>query len=162
MKRGDIYFIKSTYREEGSEQRADRPAVIVSNDKNNEFSDTVEVVYMTTQPKSDLPTHVLTRSALKPSTLLCEQITTVSKSRVDGWIGTLSEDEMQTLDVALAISLGLDFSAPAIKEPVKEVEEAQIFGEDKDLWPTIERLQTERDLYKKVYEDLLEVLKAGR
>ncbi len=162
MKRGDIYFIKSTYREEGSEQRADRPAVIVSNDKNNEFSDTVEVVYMTTQPKNDLPTHVLTRSALKPSTVLCEQITTVAKSRVDGWIGTLSEEEMQTLDVALAISLGLDFGALAIKEPVKEVEEAQIFGEDKDLWPTIERLQIERDLYKKVYEDLLEVLKAGR
>lgn len=162
MKRGDIYFIKSTYREEGAEQRADRPAVIVSNDKNNEFSDTVEVVYMTTQPKNDLPTHVLTRSALKPSSVLCEQITTVSKSRVDGWIGTLSEDELQTLDVALAISLGLDFSAPTIKEPVKEVEEAQTFGEDKDLWPTIERLQIERDLYKKVYEDLLEVLKAGR
>ena len=72
MKRGEIYFIKSTYREEGSEQRGDRPAVIVSNDANNEHSDVVEIVYMTTKPKTDLPTHVFTRSALSPSTILCE------------------------------------------------------------------------------------------
>lgn len=50
MKRGEIYYIESTYRETGSEQRGGRPAVIVSNDKNNENSEVVEVVYMTTKP----------------------------------------------------------------------------------------------------------------
>ena len=50
MKRGEIYYIESTYREIGSEQRGGRPAVIVSNDKNNENSEVVEVVYMTTKP----------------------------------------------------------------------------------------------------------------
>ena len=35
MKRGQIYYVRSNYREEGSEQRGGRPAVIVSNDKNN-------------------------------------------------------------------------------------------------------------------------------
>lgn len=49
MKRGEIYYIESTYRETGSEQRGGRPAVIVSNDKNNENSEVVEVVYMTTK-----------------------------------------------------------------------------------------------------------------
>ena len=43
MKRGEIYYIESTYRETGSEQRGGRPAVIVSNDKNNENSEVVEV-----------------------------------------------------------------------------------------------------------------------
>ena len=52
MKRGEIYYIESTYRETGSEQRGGRPAVIVSNDKNNENSEVVEVVYMTTKPKN--------------------------------------------------------------------------------------------------------------
>lgn len=52
MKRGEIYYIESTYRETGSEQRGGRPAVIVSNDKNNENSEVVEVVYMTTKPKT--------------------------------------------------------------------------------------------------------------
>lgn len=69
MKRGEIYYIESTYRETGSEQRGGRPAVIVSNDKNNENSEVVEVVYMTTKPKNDLPTHVLSgvHSPLLPS-----------------------------------------------------------------------------------------------
>lgn len=44
MKRGQIYYIESNHQEIGSEQRAGRPAVIVSNDKNNENSTTVEVV----------------------------------------------------------------------------------------------------------------------
>lgn len=45
-------------------------------------SNTVEVVYMTTKPKTDLPTHVYIESALRPSTLLCEQISTVSEERI--------------------------------------------------------------------------------
>ena len=112
MKRGEIYFIKSNHNEIGSEQRADRPAVIVSNDKSNEHSETVEIVYLTTKPKTDLPTHVLTRSALSPSTILCESVCTVSKKRVKEWIGTLTDSEMKSVDAALAISLGLDFEQP--------------------------------------------------
>lgn len=84
-----------------------RPAVIVSNDKNNAKSNTVEVVYMTTKPKTDLPTHVYIESALRPSTLLCEQISTVSEGRIGEWIGELTDDEAKELDVALAISLGM-------------------------------------------------------
>lgn len=74
IKRGDIYFIRDTRQSIGSEQKADRPAVIVSNDANNKHSGVYEVVYMTTQPKTDLPTHFITSSALRTSTVLCEQI----------------------------------------------------------------------------------------
>ena len=52
---------------------------------------------MTTKPKTDLPTHVYIESALRPSTLLCEQISTVSEERIG----------VKELDVALAISLGM-------------------------------------------------------
>ena len=89
MKRGEIYYIESTYRETGSEQRGGRPAVIVSNDKNNENSEVVEVVYMTTKPKNDLPTNVFIRSALSPSTVLCEQVNSVSTKRIGTLIGKL-------------------------------------------------------------------------
>lgn len=54
MKRGEIYYIESTYRETGSEQRGGRPAVIVSNDKNNENSEVVEVVYRIVQQDPDV------------------------------------------------------------------------------------------------------------
>ena len=82
IKRGDIYFIRDTRQSIGSEQKADRPAVIVSNDANNKHSGVYEVVYMTTQPKTDLPTHFITSSALRTSTVLCEQISSVYEERI--------------------------------------------------------------------------------
>lgn len=178
MKRGEIYFIRSTYKETGSEQRGDRPAVIVSNNNNNN-SDVVEIVYMTTRPKNDMPTHVFIRSALSPSTLLCEQIHSVSKERVDAQIGTLTHDELQALDAALAISLGLNFGTvekvkevKVVREPTAEEWEAMRESVRNELIPTLPapapvteqsadliRLQTERDLYKKFAEDLMEAVR---
>ena len=110
MKRGDVYFIKSNNKEEGVEIHANRPAVIVSNDAANEHSELLEVCYLTTAPKKDLPTHVLTRSCLRPSTIIAEQITTVSKTRVGDYIGRITPDEQAALDKAMAISLGIDYS----------------------------------------------------
>lgn len=52
-------------------------------------------------------THVYIESALRPSTLLCEQISTVSEERIGEWIGELTESEVQDLDIALAVSLGM-------------------------------------------------------
>lgn len=80
IKRGDIWYIESGYSV-GSEQRAGRPAIVVSNNRNNQYSGTVEVVYLTTQPKRDLPTHVTISSLSRESTALCEQITSVSTER---------------------------------------------------------------------------------
>lgn len=156
MKRVEIYFIKSTYREEGSEQRADRPAVIVSNDKNNEHSETVEVVYLTTRPKTDLPTHVFTRSALSPSTILCEQIHTVSKQRVETLIGRLTDNEIQAVDNALAISLSIDFGQN------EKVCPSDCRGNvQPDQSAELIKAQTERDTYKALYMDLLKHMIGG-
>lgn len=165
MKRGEIYYIRSTHQEEGSEQRADRPAVIVSNNKNNEHSETVEVVYMTTRPKNDLPTHVFTRSALSPSTILCEQVCTVSKSRAGTLIGKLTDTELQALDIALMISLGIDFGPSEKPSPadchgvIPAAEELTEIPEQPE--PNIEliKAQTERDVYRDLYRELLTHLK---
>ena len=85
IKRGEMFYISrggASYN--GSEQHSDRPAVVVSNNKNNENSNVVEIVYMTTQPKTDLPTHVTVRSTGRISTVLCEQVYSVSTERVTG------------------------------------------------------------------------------
>lgn len=155
MKRGEIYYIESTYRETGSEQRGGRPAVIVSNDKNNENSEVVEVVYMTTKPKNDLPTHVFIRSALSPSTVLCEQVNSVGTL-----IGKLTKSELAAVDSALAISLGIDFMdpKPAAKEAEHLLEEIskqplRIVQQDPDVEKI--KLETERDLYRNLYNELL-------
>lgn len=143
IKRGEMFYISrggASYN--GSEQHADRPAVVVSNNKNNENSNVVEVVYMTTQPKTDLPTHVTVRSTGRVSTVLCEQVCSVSTERVGTYIGECTDKEMENIDIALMISLQLDNAIKTAKE----------YYED-----TI-RLQTERDTYKTMYEQLLNKL----
>lgn len=106
IRRGDIYYIEK-YPVVGSEQQAGRPAIVVSNKENNRHSNTVEVVYLTTRPKTDLPTHVHIESSAKPSTALCEQVTTVSVERLGDYAGHLTDREMTQVDIALLVSLDL-------------------------------------------------------
>lgn len=117
-KRGEIYYIESYYTT-GSEQRAGRPAIIVSNEKNNEHSSTVEVVYLTTQPKHDLPTHVTVRGTGRDSIALCEQITSVAIERLGEYCGVCNKQELTAIDTALMISL--DLSMGNVQEKIVEV-----------------------------------------
>ena len=160
IRRGDVYYVASTrdYQEYGSEQRSGRPAIIVSNDKNNEFSPVVEVVYLTTRPKNRLPTHIDIRATGKPSIAICEQITSVSVERLGDYIGTLSDLELEMLNAALEISLDLKSgvangeSAPAADgvPPAKTAAPAADDTEEQTV------LRAQRDLYKSLYEQLLE------
>lgn len=106
IKRGDIYFVSGTYGT-GSEQRGERPAIIVSNDTGNTYAPVVEVVYLTTKRKTAIPTHVYIYSAERPSIALCEQVITVCKSRLDRYIGSVTVAEMRRIDRALSVSLGI-------------------------------------------------------
>ena len=136
IKRGQIYFIKSNRKEQGSEMWGDRPAVVSCNEL-AETSPTVQLCYMTTKPKKDLPTHFITEGGLKPSTVICEQVTTVSADRVGELIGECSPEEMRLLDRCLHKSLGL-----------VEVQQEQNTSVD------IEKIKKERDLYKDLYKRL--------
>lgn len=106
IKRGDIFYVSGGYST-GSEQRPGRPAVVVSNDQNNEHSTTLEMVYLTTKPKRNLPTHVLLKSLSQDSTAICEQITTVSVERIGEYCGHVSTEEMHNLEDAMLTSLGI-------------------------------------------------------
>lgn len=163
-KRGDIYYIERGGQVVGSEQAAGRPAVIVSNDTGNKHSDDVTVVYLTTQPKKDLPTHVYICSSQKVSIALCETISTVSKQRIGGYYGTATAGEMRQVDEALAVALALK-EPEAAGEPVDvEKLKEQITGEvTAGFEQRIEELQgqqaaaiREKDFYKSLYEDMSE------
>ncbi len=182
IKRGEMFYISrggASYN--GSEKHSDRPAVVVSNNKNNENSNVVEIVYMTTQPKTDLPTHVTVRSTGRPSTVLCEQVYSVSTERVGTYIGECTDKEMENIDIALMISLQLDGNMKTSKkynETIKEQQEhedtiaeieqdAAVYVEENKKIANTEktedtiRLQTERDTYKTMYEQLLNRLVNG-
>ncbi len=173
IRRGDIFYIEK-YNTVGSEQQAGRPALVVSNDMNNEYSETVEIVYLTTQPKTDLPTHVTIRSTSRQSTALCEQITTVSKMKVGSFMCSVSAEEMALVDIALLTSLCLDMGrsgAPAASHeapeptPTKEPEPCLDAGhivpvQDVSHVVDLERenvkLSAQLELYKGLYAEMCE------
>lgn len=119
--RGEIYYIHET-EVNGNEQAGGRPGIIVSNDVGNEHSPVVIVVYLTTQEKKPLPTHVKIGSAIKPSVALCEQIETVYKARVGNYIGQILDEEQKSLDKALAVSIGLGLTVKGNKAVEKWAE----------------------------------------
>ena len=92
----------------GSEQKAGRPAIIVSNNKINKHSDVVEVVYLTTRKKCFAATHVPIQSTGVLSTALCEQIHSVARQRLGSYFGKCTQGELQKIDDALLISLGMN------------------------------------------------------
>lgn len=101
INRGDIWYIGNGYPAVGSEQRPGRPAVVVSNQQNNRYGEVVEVIYLTTAPKRDLPTHVTIRSSGRVSTALCEQISTVSVERLGNYCGHVSDSELTAIENAM-------------------------------------------------------------
>lgn len=105
MKTGDIYFVSAgTCKTTGSEQRFGRPAIVIGVPDSN----SVCVVPLTTQIKKNLPTHVKIYSSVQQSTALCEQISTVSVSRLTKYCGHITRSEMIALDKAVAISIGAE------------------------------------------------------
>lgn len=113
FKRGDIFYVeKSGSRAvSSSNQPEGRPALIVSNDRFNETSDILEVVYLTYNPRNDLPTHVTIRQTTSESVAICEQVTSVHKERFISYISSATEDEMSRIDMALLISMDLNMGA---------------------------------------------------
>lgn len=146
VKRGDIFYIaNSKYYATNPENEAGRPGIVVSCDELNEHSPSVEVVYLTTKDKKSMPTHVPILCKIN-STALCETIYTVSKDRLGDYVRTCSDEEMAAIDKGMLRSLGIG----SVIE--REVEEADT--QDSSA------LAVERNLYKTLYEQLLDRLTA--
>lgn len=106
--RGEIFYVVPMGNEITEGQfTGGRPAIIVSNDMNNELNGIVEVVYLTRQEhcKYDLPTNVLVRSTGIASLALCNQIYTVAKKRIGKYICECTENEMSGIETAMGLSL---------------------------------------------------------
>lgn len=182
--RGEIYYIYET-EVSGNEQAGGRPGIIISNDVGNEHSPVVIVVYLTTREKKPLPTHVKINTADKPSTALCEQIETVYKGRIGKYIGQITDTEQKRLDKALAVSIGIGLNlkgakfvetwskmyaeedsntvmTDALKKAIPAVEKMENEPVKEHTPEEIIRLETERDVYKGMYNELLGYLTVGR
>lgn len=151
ISRGEVFYITSMYNTVGSEQRAGRPAVVVSNNINNEHSECVEICYLTLQTKTPLPTHVfIDRGKCINSTILCEQVTTVSKERVGDYMCRLPDDIMEAVDKAIIESLGLSYSIE------KNSSESVSNSSNSPAFEVSAIKKQEASLYKKLYNELLD------
>lgn len=110
--RGDIYLVDlGTHF--GSEQGGCRPVLVIQNNVGNHFGPTLIVAPITSRfnKKANQPTHfalVGVNNLTSPSVVLAEQILTIDKSRVIKYLGKVSEEQMQNIDKAIMVSLGLD------------------------------------------------------
>ncbi len=115
--RGDLYCA-DLGQGIGSEQKGIRPVVIIQNNVGNKHSPTVIVAAITskTHVKAKLPTHYYIDAGNgleRPSIVLLEQIRTIDKRRLSGYIGRLDEKHIRGINHALAISIGLIEPVPS-------------------------------------------------
>jgi len=112
IRRGDLFYADLN-PVVGSEQGGIRPVLVVQNDVGNHFSPTVVAAAITSRKaKNSLPTHILLENVpgLAPtSLLLLEQLRTIDRKRLRGYIGRISKEKMLEVDAALAISIGIGY-----------------------------------------------------
>ena len=104
IKKGDVFF--ATFEQFiGSEQKGDRPVVVLQNDVQNKYSPTTIVAPFTkVLKKSKAPTHIVIHKNdyLKyDSMILLEQTRVIDKSRLQKYIGSLNDFEIKLVNRAL-------------------------------------------------------------
>jgi len=108
--RGEIWMIGNLWDIEGSEQRGNRPVVIIQGAGLN-GSPTVTVAFITSKlDKRGKGAHVwlpdLEQLPMR-SMVLTEQLRTVSKTRLNKFVALLDDKTMNRIDRALKYSLGI-------------------------------------------------------
>lgn len=109
-RRGEIWFV-SLDPVIGHEIGKKRPAVVLSNDTNNQYADTVTVIPITSRTERIYPFEILLlkkeSSLPKDSKAKCNQIRTIDKKRLVKLVGRLPFEKMQALEKAVLIHLGM-------------------------------------------------------
>lgn len=109
-KRGDVFFA-DLGDGIGSEQIGKRPVLIIQNNIGNKHSTTVIIAPITSKLcKTKLPTHhyVKDNKFLPANSLvLLEQVRTIDKVRLMGFLGHINSKEMKNINEKINVSLGL-------------------------------------------------------
>lgn len=120
--RGQIWWCKNTYDVNTGErefttqdkqklfdhiQKGMRPVLIISNDTGNKFSETLQVIPLTSAEKITLPTHCSLYINKVKNTFLCEQAKTINKSDLTAYMISLDNKEMEMVEECIQVALGL-------------------------------------------------------
>ena len=106
VKRGEIYWVKFDKKSVGTEIRKPRPAVIVSNEWQNEVSKRVIVLPFSTKTKKVYyPIELL----IKTGKIMCDQVKSIDKQRLGDKLGELDKETMLKVDEILVKLFALQY-----------------------------------------------------
>jgi len=111
IRRGDIFLVDLN-PVVGAEQAGIRPALVIQIDRANAVSPHTVVIPFTTRIRDvKLPSHVRISAGIggltEDSVLLCEQIRVIDKRRLVRRLGSVGEEYIREIGMAIRVILGL-------------------------------------------------------
>jgi mRNA interferase MazF len=106
MNRAEVWWVNFD-PSVGGEIRKQRPAVIVSNNLANRLLNRVQVVPLTSNVGRLYPSEAYVDVNGVQHKAMADQLTTVSKQRLSNRVGQLSGADMQGVEQAVKVQLGL-------------------------------------------------------
>jgi mRNA interferase MazF len=109
IERGEVYWVNFD-PSVGGEIRKTRPAIVLSNNAANTHLNRVQVVPITSNTDRLYPGEAFINLNAEKRKAMAAQLTTVSKQRLTGKMGTLSREDMTRVEVAVLLQLGINCS----------------------------------------------------